>query len=180
MKVLMLNGSPKANGNTYTALLEIGRQLEKEGIEYEIVQMGGKPVRDCIGCNGCAGKGQCVFGDDMVNEVIANLTTEQIGELQFVEDTVNGLVGLRQVAPGSREVNAAFQEKYYVHRTQGAETWWNYDQIKAVAETEDYFALLLGKSQGQVYDKKGFSWGTPEDFRTLIQQKTGLRVQKVR
>ena len=66
------------------------------------------------------------------------------------------------------------------HRTQGAETWWNYDQIKAVAETEDYFALLLGKSQGQVYDKKGFSWGTPEDFRTLIQQKTGLRVQKVR
>lgn len=96
------------------------------------------------------------------------------------EDTVNGLVGLRQVAPGSREVNAAFQEKYYVHRTQGAETWWNYDQIRAVAETEDYFALLLGKSQGQVYDKKGFSWGTPEDFRTLIQQKTGLRVQKVR
>lgn len=37
----------------------------------QIVQMGGGPVRDCIGCNGCAGKGQCVFGDDMVNEVIA-------------------------------------------------------------------------------------------------------------
>ena len=96
------------------------------------------------------------------------------------EDRVNGAVGLRRTPPGGREVNAAFQEKYYVHRTQGAETWWNYDQIKAVAETEDYFALLLGKSQGQVYDKKGFSWGTPEDFRTLNQQKTGLRVQKVR
>lgn len=96
------------------------------------------------------------------------------------EDTVNGLVGLRQVSPASREVNAAFQDKCYVHRSQAAETWWNYDQIKAVAETEDYFALLLGKSQGQVYDKKGFSWGTQEEFRTLIQQKTGLRVQKVR
>ena len=36
MKVLMLNGSPKANGNTYTALLEVGKQLEKEGIDYEI------------------------------------------------------------------------------------------------------------------------------------------------
>ena len=53
MKVLMLNGSPKANGNTYTALLEIGKQLEKEGISYEIVQIGGKPVRDCIGCGKC-------------------------------------------------------------------------------------------------------------------------------
>ena len=70
MKVLMLNGSPKANGNTYTALLEIGRQLEKEGIEYEIVQMGGKPVRDCIGCNKCTENG-CVFTDDEVNAFIA-------------------------------------------------------------------------------------------------------------
>lgn len=52
MKVLMLNGSPKANGNTNAALLEVGRTLENEGISYEIFQMGGKPVRDCIGC-GC-------------------------------------------------------------------------------------------------------------------------------
>ena len=45
MKVLMLNGSPKANGNTNAALLEVGRTLENEGISYEIFQMGGKPVR---------------------------------------------------------------------------------------------------------------------------------------
>ena len=44
MKVLMLNGSPKANGNTNAALLEVGRTLENEGISYEIFQMGGKPV----------------------------------------------------------------------------------------------------------------------------------------
>ena len=50
MKVLMLNGSPKARGNTGLALEEIGKQLEKEGIEYEIFQIGGGPVRDCIGC----------------------------------------------------------------------------------------------------------------------------------
>ena len=50
IKVLMLNGSPKANGNTNAALLEVGRTLESEGILYEIFQMGGKPVRDCIGC----------------------------------------------------------------------------------------------------------------------------------
>ena len=67
MKVLMLNGSAKANGNTYQSLLEVGKQLEKEGIEYEIFQIGGDPVRDCLGCGQCSEKG-CVFDDDKVNE----------------------------------------------------------------------------------------------------------------
>ena len=70
MKVLMLNGSPKENGNTGTALKEIGKQLEKEGIEYEIVQLGGKSIRDCIGCGNCNENG-CVFTDDAVNEFVA-------------------------------------------------------------------------------------------------------------
>ena len=70
MKVLMLNGSPKANGNTNAALLEVGRTLENEGISYEIFQMGGKPVRDCIGCGQCSENG-CAFNDDDVNEFIA-------------------------------------------------------------------------------------------------------------
>ena len=71
MKVLLLNGSSRKNGCTYLALSEVAKVLNEEGIETEIVQMGGRPVRDCIGCNGCAGKGQCVFGDDMANEIIA-------------------------------------------------------------------------------------------------------------
>ena len=66
----MLNGSPKANGNTYTALLEIGKQLNKENIEYEIVQIGGAPMRDCIGCGRCTENG-CIFSDGGVNEFIA-------------------------------------------------------------------------------------------------------------
>lgn len=69
MKVLMLNGSSRAEGNTYTALAEIGRQLEKEGIDYEIVQIGSGPVRDCTACQGCNDEG-CVFTDDGVNEFI--------------------------------------------------------------------------------------------------------------
>ena len=66
----MLNGSSNPNGNTYTALQDIGQQLTQEGIEYEIFQMGAEPVRDCIGCGGCSEKG-CVFQDDKVNEFIA-------------------------------------------------------------------------------------------------------------
>ena len=71
MKVLLLNGSTRKNGCTYLALSEVAKALNAEGVETEIVQMGGGAVRDCIGCNGCAGKGRCVFCDDLVNEIIA-------------------------------------------------------------------------------------------------------------
>ncbi len=70
MKVLMLNGSANQSGNTNFALEEVGRQLEREGIQYEIFQIGGGPVRDCIGCGQCKGNG-CVFEDDAVNEFVA-------------------------------------------------------------------------------------------------------------
>lgn len=69
MKVLMLNGSAKPNGNTARALREIGAQLAQEGVEFEIVELGGQPIRDCLGCGGCA-KGPCVFDDDGVNEFV--------------------------------------------------------------------------------------------------------------
>lgn len=68
-KILMLNGSSNPKGCTYTALSEIGRELEKEGIEYEIFQIGANPVRDCIGCGRCS-NGECVFDDDKVNEFV--------------------------------------------------------------------------------------------------------------
>ncbi|MDE6293139.1 MAG: flavodoxin family protein [Clostridiales bacterium] len=70
MKVLLFNGSPRANGCTFTALSEVAATLNAEGIETEIIQLGNKPVRDCIGCGGCVGKGKCVFSDDGVNEWI--------------------------------------------------------------------------------------------------------------
>ena len=70
MKVLMLNGSARPSGNTFIALKEIGDQLKKEGIDYEIVNVGNKPLRDCIGCNRCTEAG-CVFADDGVNDFVA-------------------------------------------------------------------------------------------------------------
>lgn len=68
MKVLMLNGSARKNGNTYAALAEIAKVLENEGIESEIIDLK-EPVRDCIGCGGCTDEG-CRFTDDNVNEFI--------------------------------------------------------------------------------------------------------------
>ena len=65
-KVLLINGSPKPNGCTYTALNEIISVLNDEGIETELIHIGSKDIRGCIGCNSCREKGKCVF-DDIVN-----------------------------------------------------------------------------------------------------------------
>lgn len=68
MKVLLINGSPKSNGCTYTALTEIAKELEKENIEAEIFHVGNKPIRGCMACGGCSKTdGKCVFNDDTVN-----------------------------------------------------------------------------------------------------------------
>ncbi len=68
MKVLMINGSPRPNGNTAVALREMEGIFKEEGIETEIIQVGNKAIRGCIACGKCAEKGKCVFGD-AVNKV---------------------------------------------------------------------------------------------------------------
>ena len=68
MKVLMINGSPRKNGNTSISLEEMKRVFEAEKIDVEIVQVGNKEVRGCIACGRCAELGKCVF-DDVVNEL---------------------------------------------------------------------------------------------------------------
>ncbi len=67
MKVLLVNGSPHESGCTYTALSEIAMQLEKNGIESEIFQIGKDPVRGCIACGACAKLKKCAFNDDRCN-----------------------------------------------------------------------------------------------------------------
>ena len=68
MKVLMLNGSPRPNGNTALALAEMEKIFAQEGIETEIVQVGSQAVRGCVACSSCFKNGKCVF-DDVVNEL---------------------------------------------------------------------------------------------------------------
>ena len=69
MKVILVNGSPREKGCTYTALCEVAGALEKNGIETEIFQVGAKPIAGCIGCNVCLKNGRC-FVDDPVNEFV--------------------------------------------------------------------------------------------------------------
>ena len=68
MKVLMLNGSPHAEGATYTALHEMEQVFAQQGIETELVQVGQLDIRGCIACGACRERGKCVF-DDIVNDL---------------------------------------------------------------------------------------------------------------
>ncbi|MDD6049687.1 MAG: flavodoxin family protein [Clostridiales bacterium] len=68
MKVLIINGSPRENGNTALALKEMAEVFAAQGVEAEIITVGNKAIRGCVACGGCKKKGQCVF-DDAVNEV---------------------------------------------------------------------------------------------------------------
>ncbi len=72
MKVLLLNGSPKANGNTAIALKEMEKVFLAEGIETEIVHVGNKDIRGCVACVKCYETGKCAI-DDIVNEIAPKL-----------------------------------------------------------------------------------------------------------
>ena len=72
MKALLINGSPRPHGCTYTALTELKNTLEAEGIEVELIHVGNRDIRGCIACRKCRELGKCVF-DDIVNEVAPKL-----------------------------------------------------------------------------------------------------------
>lgn len=75
MKVLLINGSARRSGNTFIALSEIAKQLQNEGIDSEIVQIGNKAVRGCIACGRCKvnNDNRCVFDDDICNHISAKM-----------------------------------------------------------------------------------------------------------
>ena len=72
MKVLLINGSPRVGGNTAVALAEMVSVFEKNGIETETVQVGGKDIRGCVACFQCVKTGKCAI-DDIVNELAVKL-----------------------------------------------------------------------------------------------------------
>ena len=74
MKVLMLNGSPRPEGNTSAALREMEQIFQTEGVETEIIQVGSLDIRGCVACGGCAKLGKCAF-DDIVNELAPKFET---------------------------------------------------------------------------------------------------------
>lgn len=96
MKALLVNGSPREKGCTYTALMELEKTLEADGIETEIIHAGNKDVRGCIACRKChtSEGGKCVF-DDIVNETAPKLAQADafvIGSPVYFASPAGGLV----------------------------------------------------------------------------------------
>lgn len=109
MKTLLVNGSPRKNGNTAVALGEIARTLEAEGVACETFWIGTKPVRGCIACGRCReADGRCVFGDDPANalaEKMAGADAVVVGSPVYYGQPNGALLALLQralfSAPGS-------------------------------------------------------------------------------
>jgi len=80
MKVLLINGSPHLQGNTFLALSEVAGALEKEGVKTKVISLGTQAVHGCIACGKCKETGACVFQDDFYKQITAEL------------DTIDGLV----------------------------------------------------------------------------------------
>ena len=81
MKVLLINGSPRENGNTFRALSEVGVTLKEEGIDSEIISIGRKAVQGCIACGMCGRTGKCTFNDEPYFKV-----------MRAVKDGIDGLI----------------------------------------------------------------------------------------
>ncbi len=75
MKVIAINGSPRKGGNTSSALEVMQRVFSKEGVEFEMIDLGVKPIRGCIACRKCSENQneQCIFSDDIVNESVQKM-----------------------------------------------------------------------------------------------------------
>lgn len=73
MKVLLVNGSSRREGCTFTALTEVAGELERRGIEAEIFQLGAEPVRGCVACRRCHELKRCVFDDDVCNSMLEKM-----------------------------------------------------------------------------------------------------------
>ena len=82
MKVIIINGSPKAKGNTATAPHEVEKTLQQQGIETEWIHVGHMDIRGCIACNRCWDTGICGF-NDIVNEISTFCKIRYDGTMQF-------------------------------------------------------------------------------------------------
>lgn len=74
MKVVLINGSPRKEGNTFIALSEVAKTLESNGVQTRIIGIGTKPVQGCIACNKCMELGRCIFKDELYEAVRKSLT----------------------------------------------------------------------------------------------------------
>ena len=177
----MINGSPRQKGNTSIALAEIAKQLEKLGIESEIVWIGNKPVRGCIACNTCKDKpGACVFDDDVCNGISAKMNSSDaliVGSPVYWGQPNGAVLSIIQRAFYSN--GAAFRGKpaaaVAVCRRGGATATFEtlnmpFQMMSMPVVTSQYWNIVYGREPGQAaLDREGL-----QTMRTLANNMAAL------
>ncbi len=182
MKVLLINGSPHKSGNTFIALSEAAKQLERNGIEAEIVHIGVKPIRGCIACGQCKMKelDRCVFDDDICNSISAKLDAVDaliIGSPVYYGQPNGSVLSLmqRMFFSAGKKVQNKPAAAVCVCRRGGATAAFEalnmpFMMMNMPVVTSQYWNIVYGREEGQAaLDKEGL-----QTMRTLANNMAWL------
>lgn len=182
MKVLMINGSPRQNGNTFCALQELGNQLAKCNIESEIFQIGTSPVRSCINCGSCRKEGQngCVFNDDICNTVAQKLSEADaliVGTPVYYGQPNGGVLSLMQrvfFSAGQYAQNKPAAAVAVCRRGGATATFQSlnmmFQMMNMPVVTSQYWNIVYGREKGEAkLDLEGM-----QTMRTLANNMAWL------
>ena len=181
MKVLLINGSSK-EGCTYTALSEVVRSLNEEGIETEIINLGPNAVRDCIGCGMCAknGNARCIFDDDICNKISEKFKEVQaliVGSPVYYGQPNGALLSIIQRAFYSNGANISGKPaaSIAVCRRGGATAVFEslnmpFQMMNMPIVTSQYWNIVYGRTPGDAaMDTEGL-----QTMRTLARNMAWL------
>ena len=161
MKVLLINGCPRANGNTARALKEVADTLAAEGVETETVWTGNKPVRGCVACYQCKAKnlGKCVFDDDAANGIIEKLKTADgivVGSPVYYGQPAGAFLALWQriCFAGTEFVKAKPAASVAVCRRGGSTAAYQcmnmpFEMLSCPVVTSQYWNVTFGREEGE-------------------------------
>ena len=182
MKVLMINASPRFNGNTQLALEQVAATLATEGIDSEIVPLGTRPVRSCIACNKCQeqGLGRCIFDDDVCNKISARMDQADaiiVGSPVYYGQPNGGLLSLMQRMLYSAGAKFAGKPAAAVAicRRGGASAAYQmmlmpFEMMNMPLVTSQYWNIAYGREAGEaVKDMEGM-----QTMRTLARNMAWL------
>jgi len=182
MKVLLINGSARREGNTFTALSEIARQLQMHGLETEIMQLGNKPVRGCIACGQCMerGLGRCAFDDDACNSIVEKLEDADaliVGSPVYYGQPNGALLAVLQrvfFATGNKHQNKPVANVAICRRGGATAAFQTmnimYQMLNMPMVTSQYWNIAYGREPGEVtQDAEGM-----QTMRTLADNMAWL------
>ncbi len=179
MKVLLINGSPRPKGNTYTALAEMAKIFEQEGVECELLQIGHLPIRGCLGCRSCMASGKCVI-DDIVNEVAPKLAAADgivIGSPVYYASANGTLISFLDRLFYSTRFDKTMKVGAALAVARRGGTTATYDELNKYFSiggmpiaSGQYWNVLHGRDEGEVTeDGEGM-----QNLRTLARNMTFL------